>query len=54
MTRAAVFLFYSGFYNGAEGLQYPGRDLTKISKKKTRKELILKGERGDSSSFHCL
>jgi hypothetical protein len=29
----------------------PGRELTKISKKKTQKELILKGEMGDSSSL---
>jgi hypothetical protein len=30
----------------------PGRELTKISKKKTWKALILKGEMGNSSSFH--
>jgi hypothetical protein len=30
----------------------PGRELTKISKKKIEKGLILKGEMGDSSSFH--
>jgi hypothetical protein len=29
----------------------PGRELTKISKKKTQKGVILKGEMGDSSSF---
>jgi hypothetical protein len=30
---------------------FPGRELTKISKKNTQHELILKGEMGDSSSF---
>jgi hypothetical protein len=29
-----------------------GRELTKISKKKIQKGLILKGEMSDSSSFH--
>jgi hypothetical protein len=29
----------------------PGRELTKISKKKTPKGLIFKGEMGNSSSF---
>jgi hypothetical protein len=29
------------------------RELIKISKKNTRNGLILKGEKGDSSSFHC-
>jgi hypothetical protein len=32
----------------------PGRELTKINKKKTQNRLILKGEMGDSSSFHSV
>jgi hypothetical protein len=31
----------------------PGREPTKISKKKTQNGLILKGEMGDSSGFRC-
>jgi hypothetical protein len=31
---------------------FPGRELTKIIKKNTQNGLILKGEMGDSSSFH--
>jgi hypothetical protein len=31
----------------------PGRKLTNISKKNTWSGLILKGEMGNSSSFHC-
>jgi hypothetical protein len=31
---------------------FPGRELTKISKKKTQTGLILKDEMGNSSSFH--
>jgi hypothetical protein len=31
----------------------PGRELTKISKKKTQKGLILKGEMGGPSNFCC-
>jgi hypothetical protein len=31
----------------------PGRMVTKITKKKTWKGLILKGEMGDSSNFRC-
>jgi hypothetical protein len=31
----------------------PGKELTKISKKKTWKGLILKGEMGISSCFYC-
>jgi hypothetical protein len=32
----------------------PGRELTKIRKKKIWKGLILKDEMGDCSSFHCV
>jgi hypothetical protein len=35
-----------------QSLGFPGRKLTKISKKKTQNRLILKGEMSDSSSFH--